>query len=85
MTGAGHQRNRLLPSGSAVGEARMAQVVKRPDVVTDPGRRQRRPELVGEPLLADPCPTFGVAEDEVAVALVGGAPVAVSQRVGGTD
>ena len=29
MTGAGHERNRLLTGGGAVGEARMAQVMER--------------------------------------------------------
>ena len=81
MTGAGDERNRLLTGGGAVGEARMAQVMDRPDVVGYLRRLQRRPELVDEPLVADPCATFGMAEDEVAVAPVDGALEVVGERV----
>jgi hypothetical protein len=59
----------------------MAQVMERPDVVGYLRRLQRRPELVGEPLVADPCATFGMAEDEVTVSLVDGALVVVGEGV----
>ena len=35
VSGAGHQHNRLLSGGGAVGDARMAQVMEWPDVVGD--------------------------------------------------
>lgn len=76
----GHERERRLASRGAVRQRGMAQIVERPDVVSDPDRLQRLAELGGEPVVVDFRAALRMAEDELVAALVRRAAEVLDER-----